>query len=144
MERGKAMSEMRPELSPKNKYWVEKHRYYELKHFCMQYPIWKKIYNSYDSLSKAPATSMIFEDRTLISDPVGRCVENREFYINRMKLIEDTATKTDTEIGPYILKGVTMGVGYDYLKLHDNVPCCKDVYYDLYRKFFWLLDHSRM
>lgn len=32
---------IRPELSEKNPYWIERHRYYELKHFCLQYPIWK-------------------------------------------------------------------------------------------------------
>lgn len=35
---------IRPELSEKNKYWLEKHRYYELKHFCLQYPLWKQAY----------------------------------------------------------------------------------------------------
>lgn len=34
-----------PELSKKNTYWIEKHRYYELKHFCLQYPIWKEAYH---------------------------------------------------------------------------------------------------
>lgn len=42
---------IRAELSEKNPYWIEKHRYYELKHFCLQYPIWKKIYRSLDGLS---------------------------------------------------------------------------------------------
>ena len=37
---------IRPELSEKNPYWIEKHRYYELKHFCLQYPIWRKAYVS--------------------------------------------------------------------------------------------------
>ena len=27
---------IRPELSEKNPYWIERHRYYELKHFCLQ------------------------------------------------------------------------------------------------------------
>lgn len=35
---------IRPEVSEKNQYWIEKHRYYELKHFCLQYPIWRKSY----------------------------------------------------------------------------------------------------
>lgn len=30
---------IRPELSEKNPYWIERHRYYELKHFCLQYSI---------------------------------------------------------------------------------------------------------
>lgn len=28
---------IRPEVSKKSKYWIERHRYYELKHFCLQY-----------------------------------------------------------------------------------------------------------
>ena len=24
-----------------------------------------------------------------------------------------------------------------------NIPCCKDVYYNLYRRFFWLLNKAR-
>ena len=39
---------IRPELSEKNPYWIEKHRYYELKHFCLQYPIWRKAYSVLD------------------------------------------------------------------------------------------------
>ena len=29
-------NDMRPELSQKNPYWIGKHRYYELKHFCLR------------------------------------------------------------------------------------------------------------
>ena len=46
---------IRPELSEKNPYWIEKHRYYELKHFCLQYPIWRKAYASLNSFSSKPA-----------------------------------------------------------------------------------------
>ena len=45
---------VRSELSKKNKYWIERHRYYELKHFCLQYPIWKKAYAALDGFSKRP------------------------------------------------------------------------------------------
>ena len=31
-------------FSQNNEYWISKHRYYELKHFCMQYPLWKAAY----------------------------------------------------------------------------------------------------
>lgn len=43
---------IRPEISKKKNYWIEKHRYYELKHFCLQYPIWKKACSSLDGLAK--------------------------------------------------------------------------------------------
>ena len=51
---------IRPELSEKNPYWIERHRYYELKHFCLQYPIWKKAYAALDGLSRRPADMEIF------------------------------------------------------------------------------------
>lgn len=48
-------NDMRPELSQKNPYWIGKHRYYELKHFCLQYPIWKKARLALDGLSRRPS-----------------------------------------------------------------------------------------
>ena len=53
-------TEIRPELSEKNPYWIGKHRYYELKHFCLQYPIWKKAYNALLGLSSRPNDLDIF------------------------------------------------------------------------------------
>ena len=38
------MSYVKSELSQNNKYWIPRHRYFELKHFCLQYPEWKKKY----------------------------------------------------------------------------------------------------
>lgn len=40
---------IRAELSHKSKYHIDKHRYYELKHFCLQYPNWKKSYAEVDA-----------------------------------------------------------------------------------------------
>ena len=47
------------------------------------------------------------------------------------------------ELAEYILKGVTEGWSYDILKARMNIPCCKDVYYTAYRRFFWLLNKAR-
>ena len=80
----------RPELSEKNKYWIEKHRYYELKHFCLQYLIWKKAYLALDGLSKRP-TDLAVMSKTNISDPTGKCAESRIFYADRMNMLERVA-----------------------------------------------------
>lgn len=130
---------IRPELSEKNPYWIERHRYYELKHFCLQYPIWKKAYAALDGLSRRPSDLEVFSKKGEISDPTVRCVEARSYYIERMKTVEQVAIVTDAELSSYILKGVTEGWSYDILKARLNIPCCKDVYYNLYRRFFWLL-----
>lgn len=107
---------IRPELSEKNPYWIERHRYYELKHFCLQYPIWKKAYAALDGLSRRPSDLEVFSKKGEISDPTVRCVEARSYYIERMKTVEQVAIATDAELSSYILKGVTEGWSYDILK----------------------------
>lgn len=134
---------IRPELSEKNKYWIDKHRYYELKHFCLQYPIWKKAYAALDGLAKPSNDPVVSSNKRHTSDPTAKCVEARIFYSERIEMLERIAAETDPELGNYILQAVTMGLSYDILKARLEIPCCKDVYYDLYRKFFWLLSKER-
>lgn len=134
---------IRAELSERNKYWIEKHRYYELKHFCLQYPLWKKARAALDSLSKRPNNSAAVSRTNKVSSPVEKCVEARLFYTDRMELLENVANETDEVMAVYILKAVTEGISYDHLKVRMNVPCCKDTYYELYRRFFWLLNKAR-
>lgn len=134
---------IRPELSEKNPYWIERHRYYELNHFCLQYPIWKKAYAALDGLSRRPSDMEVFSKNGVVGDPTARCAEARSHYLERMKTVEQAAIATDAELSTYILKGVTEGWSYDILKARLNIPCCKDVYYNLYRRFFWLLNKAR-
>ena len=134
---------IRPELSEKNEYWVEKHRYYELKHFCLQYPIWKKAYLALDGLSKRPADLVAIQATNTISDPTAKCAEAKAFYSERMNMIENVANETCLELSGYILKAVTEGFSYDHLKARLDIPCSKDTYYKLYRRFFWLLNKAR-
>jgi hypothetical protein len=145
MERRKTLmgTTIRPELSEKNRYWIEKHRYYELKHFCLQYPIWKKAYAALDGLSKKPYDLTMFSKTNMHGDPTAKCAEARSFYFERMGMVEQTAMATDPGLSGYILKAVTEGISYDHLKAGFEIPCCKDVYYELYRRFFWLLNKER-
>lgn len=132
---------IRPELSEKNRYWLEKHRYYELKHFCLQYPIWKKAYLDLDGFGSRPTEVAIFSN--LHSDPTARCAAIRLFYLKKMEMVEQTAIAADSDLTSYILKGVTEGWSYNSLKARFEIPCSKDTYYDRYRRFFWLLNKER-
>lgn len=134
---------LRPEPSPKNKYWIEKHRYYELKHFCLQYPIWKKAYDSLDGLSRRSRDLAEFIKSDDVSDPTAKCVEAKSFYFERMNMLEKVAEETSPDLGNYILKAVTEGISYEHLKARYDMPCQKDAYYNLYRRFFWLLNKVR-
>lgn len=134
---------IRPEISEKNKYYIDRHRYYELKHFCLQYPDWRKAYYAVDGYLNRPMDGVISSRTKHISDPVLRMAEVRLYYSTRMNMIEKVATDTDLYLGKYILTAVTEGRSYVNLKARFNIPCGKDVYYNLYRKFFWLLSQAR-
>ncbi len=137
-------TDTRPELSSRNKYWIERHRYYELKHFCLQYPIWKQAHAALDSLSRRPNDLAIFvRSDNVHGDPTAKCAESRLYFSDRMKMIEQAAIKADPDLYTYILIAVTEGLSYETLKMCHGIPCCRDVYYDRYRRFFWLLDKER-
>lgn len=136
-------TDIRPELSKKNKYWIERHRYYELKHFCLQYYFWKRAYSVLDGFCNYTGLTECTSKTNTIHNPTEKNAERRLFYSNRISMVEQIAIKTDETLSKYILMAVTQGISYETLKTKYNIPCCKDVYYDLYRRFFWLLDKER-
>lgn len=134
---------IRPTISEKNKYHINKHRYYELKHFCLQYNEWKKAYASCDgsiifasSIEKTPTSNVP-------SDLTAKYAVKKAYYGERINLIEKAAMKADSELHSYILKAVTEGLSYTNLKTRMNIPCSRDTYYDRYRRFFWVLNEER-
>ena len=134
---------IRPELSKKNRYWLERHRFYELKHFCLQYPLWKELYNTIDSLNPKPIEHMALSMAKAHGRPTERSAITRAFLSERMELVTQNAVRADPDLARYILEGVTNGWSYDVLNARLGVPCCKDTYYDRYRRFFWLLSADR-
>lgn len=136
---------IRPELSEKNKYWISRHRYYELKHFCLQYPLWKKAYAALDELTiQSPMLEEFRPNRSMPSDPTAKWGIARAYYSERMDMVKKAAMQTDEDLYIYILKAVTEELSYNYLKTRLGMPCGKDMYYDRYRKFFWLLSKERL
>ena len=143
-QKGEAMAtKIRPELSVNNRYHLEKHRYYELKHFCLQYPLWKKELVLISSVKTGNNDISGVHSIGSVSDPTADNAEERLFYALRMEMLEKTARNTDCYLSDYILKGVAEGFSYEYLKAKLNIPCCREKYYELYRKFFYLLSAER-
>lgn len=137
-------TKIRPEISENNKYWISRHRYYELKHFCLQYPIWKKAYSVLDDVCvSAVNLDIITASSGFPGDPTAKCAMAKVYYSERISMLEKIAVETDKVLCNYILKAVTEDLSYTYLKTKLDIPCGKDMYYDRYRKFFWLLSKER-
>lgn len=133
---------MKAELSMRNKWHIPKERYYELLHFCRQYPMWKDSADRYDSLARKPAD--ILRRGTGVSDPTAHCVIARDYYLTRMKMVDKAAVDT---AGPWyeILKeGVIFGRCYEVLQArHPSMTVTRDEYYNIYRRFFFVLSEMR-
>ena len=133
------MKNQRSELSPKNKYWIPKYRYLELKNFCLQYPEWKKMILS---ISEIKTHSQISSAGNF-SDPTEEVALKRMKYQSLIDLVEQTAYDSEPSIAKWIVKGVTESYTYEYLRYKLDLPAGREMYYDRYRRFFWLLDQRR-
>lgn len=134
---------IRAEISEKNKYWIDKHRYYELKHLCLQYPEWNRLYRIYADPSIPLSTIDREPTSNIPGDPTAKRAMMKVHYSEKMNLIEKAAMDADAYLYEYILKAVTEGLSYTYLKAKMGIPCGRDMYYDRYRRFFWLLSEAR-
>ena len=131
-----------PELSKKNKYYISKHRYYELKHFCLQYPEWKKeIYKL--KQETVGTTSLIFQKREKrLEDKVSE-IAIRIFSLDeKCQKVDQTIQQLEPWIQHYIFLAVTEGRSFTYLKTVLDMPCERDAYYERYRRFFFSLHNS--
>lgn len=136
-------TKIRPVISEKNKYWIDKHRHYELKHFCLQYPIWKKAYAEFDDISIPLSMIDKMPTSNIPGDPTAKRAIMKAYYLEKINLVEKIAREADKYLYEYILKAVTEELSYTYLKSKLDIPCGKDMYYDRYRRFFWLLSEAR-
>ena len=134
---------IRAKISEKNKYWICKHRHYELKHFCLQYPYWKKKYKSLDESNITITKYETFPSSNALADITAARAIKKAQIKEKIELIERTAKEADPDIYQYILKAVTEGLSYTYLSTAMDIPCGRDMYYNRYRKFFWLLSEAR-
>ena len=130
-------TKIKPELSKRNKYWISKHRYYELKHFCLQYPEWKEHLRDMSWCKREGRGNREW------SDTVFGEVCNRERLERQVRLVEKCAYAASSELGSFILKAVTQDLSFVHLQMMDGIPCGKDMYYDRVRRFFWLLSRNQ-
>lgn len=140
------MTTIKPQLSSKNKYYISKHRYYELKHFCLQYPEWKRDYKSL-SLEGVETPNLKIPLVGKTTNELSR-VETKAMVLeelsHRINIIDAAAEATDPELKNYILAAVTEGRTYENMETYGTgIPCSRDTFYRRYRKFFWMLNSVR-
>lgn len=136
----------RPELSERNRWWISKHRYYELRHFCLQYQEWQKQIADIDGLPTISPERKEQIDLGHTSDLTPMLAEARMFLSHRVQLVESAAYEACQHQFWYtiLIQAVTEGASYDILEARLGImPVSRNEWYDLYRRFFWTLDKMR-
>lgn len=136
----------RPELSEANKYWIPKHRYYELRHFCFQYPEWLQQLNDIDGFaSTSPgAAERVNAGRT--SDLTSIYAEARMKLTDKTLMVEKACFEACEHQfwWTFLLQAVTQNKSYDLLEAANGImPVSRNAWYVVYRRFFWTLDKMR-
>lgn len=134
------MPELKPELSSKNRYWIPKHRYYELKHYCLQYPHWQELYAKLEFKMEAIRSGI---QKSEPGRPVEKLALIKAECAKAIELVEKCCQDASHDFWPYLLKAVTKGVPFVQLRTEYDIPCSQDTYYTVYRKFFYILSQRR-
>lgn len=126
-----------------SKYGISKNRFKELYYWCLQYDEWKdELKYKMDTVRSVEITDMPASHQN--GDATQHLAIRRAELDHNCKLIEQTINETDPELSQYLMKAVTdENITYRYLKMIMGIPCCKDVYYDRRRKFYWLLSQKK-
>lgn len=132
---------IRNKVSESNPFYLSKHEYLMVRHFALQYSDWKKLKREIENRVGYGFKMGGFHDGNIFR-PVEKAQEDAEKYSFRMNLIEQAAKIAGEDIWEIVLLGVTTECNYEYLRLVKNIPCCKDVYYRMYRKFYWVLNQK--
>ena len=132
---------IRNTISETSPYYISKHEYLMTKHFALQYSEWKKEKAEIETRIRSGWRIGDIHGENAAS-PVEKIQEEAERYSSRIDLIERMAKIAGEDIWEFVLTGVTTECCYEYLRLVKGIPCCKDVYYKMYRKFFWLLNRE--
>ena len=127
-------------LSTKNPYYLTKHRFYEVYHYAMQYQEWKDEYRTTEQTMRGIAYDGVKVKSSGSGDALERVAIRITELSEKIEMLEAVAKETDKDLSEYILRGVTdEQVTYNYLSMVLHIPCSRNTYYSLRRKFYWLL-----
>lgn len=87
---------IKPEISERSPYYVNKHRSYELVHFCRQYHDWIRMYESFVDIEEHPLKLVkVSQNCGFIADsPTERIAMMKQYYAEKIKMVREAAEMT--------------------------------------------------
>ena len=131
---------VRTEISKKSPYHLSKHRMLELKHFCLQYPEWKKEHERIEVLRSYFPFGLPSESSH--SDMTGDLGTKAADLMLKMNLVDRLCQQYGGDICDWLFMGVAYGMSFPQMEAR-GIPCSRDYYYERYRRFYWALDRAK-
>lgn len=143
----------RAKISKKNKYWISKHRFYEIEHHCLQYKEWEDEYKTLKAQSVKGVDYDGMPHGTNVGNPTQSTGMRMAELSTKMDLVKDTVAESDqivieqhgkeSSIYKHLLVAVTNeGISYNYLNMVMHIPVSEKVYYAARRRFYWLMSQK--
>lgn len=123
-------------LSKQNKYYLPKETFLTVIHYCKQYPEWEAELNALIDTVKAIEYDKDRVQTSFDSDATAELAMRRAEIYRKKEMIDRTAE----EVGGILCKWLILGICFDtpYYRLKQRgIPCGKDLYYKLRRKFYF-------
>lgn len=123
-------------------YGISKHRYDELKAFCLQYDEKKsKINRSVGAVINDGMPKSNYKENPLENNAI-----RNVSYQKDCEMIEKAAIAASSEIYPYIIKSVTNDLSYQFIEYDEKlgrIPIGKTDFYGYRRLFYHYLDQIK-
>ena len=122
------------------KYKLTKEQFLSAKYFALRYNEWRLEYASLHDTARAITYSDMPKGSLTTSSQVEENAIKCERILRKIELIEQTAIEASPELYQYLLKAVTNdGITYNTLKILNDIPCAPNTYYNIRRRFYFLL-----
>lgn len=125
-----------------NKYKISSKRFRELYYFCLQYDEWKKELKNLENPLKSIDLSNEIKGSGTASPTEDIAIKRLELS-EKCNLIEETAKKVAGDLYEYLLLAITKEKTFNYISLIKNIPCSRNTFYSIRRKFYFLLSQSK-
>lgn len=121
--------------SKNSKYYIPKETFLTVVHYVKQYPMWVEQLSTMDG-SKAITYD---QDRVQTSpnpDTVANIAIKRAAISEKKDKVDRVAKLVGGNMSKWIIKGVCYDMPFYQLQ-HHGIPCGKDLYYKLRRRFYY-------
>lgn len=122
------------------KYTLSKSEYLSAKYYALRYKEWRAEWELMADTVRAIEYDGDHVQGNGAGNPTEQLAIRRAELTHKIGIIEETAKETDPVLGRYIFAYVIEeGMTFDKLKRTSGIPCGKDLFYHLRRKYYYLL-----